>query len=225
MEFLSLLTESGLFTLWSPTFLMAGYLLILISRYRNEANDPQASLKLVLYFFLLMGLGFACDGVVKLLHYLLSGTKTGSAGIKQAIAGLVSGGLVVFVMKYLYLPRSNELAQPRLLRFLTGFVLAIAGIGAVTGLYTFLASLVQNNAWATTSGMMATTIVYGGLTYLALQRFGQMSGWREPPPRAVSIADTRDHHGYGAPPQQGYGGPTQGAAPPHDGNGGGWSGQ
>ena len=63
------------------------------SRKAEGEEDGQIGLKVVLYTLALGALGVALGGVDTLLHYVVSGAKTGTPMIKQGAAELVIGRL------------------------------------------------------------------------------------------------------------------------------------
>jgi len=190
----------------APLLLLLGYFFIRWDcRQADSPNrdDAQVGLKLVLFGLMVVALGVASGGGETLLHYLLSGAKTGTPNLKAGIAGLVAGGLFVFAVLFMFLPRTNNAAYPQASRFTAGTIALLAGATAIVQFSAFADGLIGGRPWADTSGSFAGFVAYGAIAFLALNRLGTMSGWSAavrpmPPPSA------------GYPPGQQGGYPPQG---------------
>jgi hypothetical protein len=205
----------------------------------ENVDDTQVGLKLGLFFLAIIGLGIAVAGLSAFLHYLLSGTKAGTGVLKTGIASVLSGGLFLGAVWFMFLPRTNYSEYPKATRFAVGYVGVICGFVAALSLNLFLVGLFNSAPWAFNSANMANLIVFGGLGVVAISRFGALSGWTATQPRQnfgggggfqqppqgggfpggqppQQQAQGGGFPGGGAPPQ---GGPVGGGAPPAGGGG------
>lgn len=192
-------------------FVAASYFLITLDRQRatsTSKDDTQVGIKLVLFGLMLAGVQIAAGGVDTLLSYLLGGAKGDSGPMKVALASILVGVATVAILAKVLLPRTNSATYKQPERFFTGFVALQFGVMALMGLHGVLTALFTSKAWADTSGHLASTIVSGAIAFLALGRFGSLSGWTAAPPRAA-----------GFPPQAGGGYPPQGGGYPPQGGG------
>jgi hypothetical protein len=214
----------SLLVLGAPFLLVVGYFLLTWDAHREGSPnkyDNQIGLKLVLFFLLLIGLGVAAGGLDTVLYFLLSGTKIGTAKLQAGVAALLAGGVVVFAVQFLLLPRTNFNDYPKATRLATGFVAAAAGMAAVLELAGFLGVIIVGSPGGRlvpAMGSLSSILVFGGLGFLALNRFGTMSGWVAPVKPAPMA-----HPGYpppgGYPPQGGYPPPPAAGYPPPAGGG------
>ncbi len=206
-EFMSV-ASSGIGASLALTFFVGAYFFaVWDSRREGAGDDGQIGLKLVLFTLMISALGIAMGGASTLLHYLLSGAKTGTPAIKAGVAGIASGGLVLVGLVMMMLPRTNSNEHPKLLRLTLGFVAAIAGSAAIAFFGNFVSSMIMGGGtWAGKSGGLASFITFGAVGFLALNKLGSLSGWvaTSAPPQA------------GYPPQQ-SGGMPQGGYPPQQG--------
>jgi hypothetical protein len=218
MSFLPVLPTAG--------FLLAGYTFITIDRRREGSlskDDKQAGLKLVLFALMLVSLMGAAGGVETLLHYILSGAKTGSGALKMSLAVLIASGGAFAIFWLVFLPKTNSKEAPQPERFFLGAVAAMAGGKFIAGLGQLTSMLFLSAPWPFTSQSFAVILVNGGLMFFALARFGSLSGWTTPV-RQVPPANFPPQGG-GYPPQgggyppQGGGYPPQGGGYPQQGGG------
>lgn len=198
-------------------FFVGAYFFAVWDGRRPEAEeDGQIGLKIVLYTLALAALGIAAGGVNTLLHYLVSGAKTGTPAIKSGAAGLVAGGLILAGIMMALLPRTNTQTHPKVLRLTLGFVAAFTGTVAITSFALFVMMMINGGGapWAMKAQPFASFLTYGGLAFVALNKLGGLSGWVSQP-RAMAPQAGVPQQGY--PPQQSGGQPQQGYPPQQQG--------
>jgi hypothetical protein len=225
--------SGGEFSLGAPAFLAFAYFFLVWDSRRADSpnkDDGQIGLKLVLYFFIIIGIGFAAGGIATLLGYLLSGAKVGTSVLKQGLAGILSGVVPIFAVAVVLLPRTNYLQYTRAARLSYGYLAAVGGFVALQSLQRVVSLLIMSDPWASTSGQIAHLLVFGGVAGFALSRLGSLSSWSapvRPAPMAPSQGYPPQGGGYppqGYPPQGypqsyggGYGPPQGGGYPPGGG--------
>ena len=221
------------FFLGAPAFLAAAYFFLVWDARRADSqnkDDGQVGLKVVLYFFIIIGIGFAAGGVATLLNYLLSATKTGTPALKQGLAGLIAGVIPIFAVAIVLLPRTNYRQYTRAGRLAYGYLAAVGGFMSLLSLQGLVGQLIMSTPWAMTSGQLANLIVFAGIGFFSLFRLGSLSGWSAPArPTPMAPGHSQGYpQGGGYPPQgyppqgypQGYGGgygPPQGGGYPPGG--------
>ncbi len=203
-------------TLALSFFVGAYFFAVWDSRREGAEPDGQIGLKLVLYTLIIGALGVAVGGVDTLMHYLVSGAKTKTPGLKAGISGLAAGGLILAGLVMMMLPRTNTSEHPKVLRMTLGYVAAISGSAAIVFFYLFVSSMIMGGGeWIEKSAFLAHCTTYGGVAYLALNKLGGLSGWTAPSRPAPMP------QGGGYPPQggmpQGGGYPPQGGGMPQGG--------
>jgi hypothetical protein len=220
-----LATVSGSsFFLGAPAFLVLAYFFLVWDARKADSpnkDDGQIGLKLVLYFFIIIGVGFAAGGISTLLNYLLSATKTGTPALKSGLAGLIAGVVPIFAVAVVLLPRTNYRSHTKAGRASYGYLAAIGGFMALLSLQGLVTQLIMSAPWAITSGQLANLIVFAGIGFFALFRLGSLSSWSapaRPQPMAPSHSQGYPPQGGGYPPQ-GY--PPQGYPQGYGGGGGG----
>jgi hypothetical protein len=196
-------------------------------------DDNQVGLKIALFSFLIFCVGLAAIGLEGILGYLLAGAKNTPA-IKQGLGNLLSGGALFGATFLLLVPRTNTKDYPQTERYAVGFVAIVGGLWAFASFAGLLDALFLGANWkAVSSAQFAALIVAGALTFVALMRLGQMSGWTAPArmpsappgfPPAGGGGGGYQQPGYpqqqGYPQQGGYqqpGYPPQGGYPPAGG--------
>lgn len=213
------------------TFVAAAYLFITIDRHRGDSpskDDKQVGLKLVLFGLVLAGIHYAAGGVASVLAYILGGAKDGSGPIRATIPSILVGGAVVFVVYKMLLPRTNAAAHRQAERFMLGLVGLEYGVLAILGLHGFLSALFLDYGWNAMSSGIAWAAVYGAVAFLAISRFGALSGWTMPvrpaapgpmqfPPQGQGPQGGNFPQGGGYYPPQGGGYPPQGGGYPPQG--------
>ena len=175
-----------LLVMGAPALLILSYFFITWDKRRDgseNADDNQVGLKLGLFFLALVGLGMAAGGITSFLHYLLSGTKVGSSVMKSGIANILTGLIVLGGVWFVFLPRTNHAAFPRATRYTVGYVAVVSGMLAALSLNGFVDGVFNSAAWRGNAGNLASLLVFGGLAFVALTRFGAICGWTAPPPR------------------------------------------
>ncbi len=229
-------------------FLVGGYFYAVWDQRKADSDskdDGQVGVKVAIIAVIIVGIGIAFGGAQTLLHYLLSGAKTGTPAIKGAIAGLLTGGLVIAVFAFVFMPRTNVRDYPKATRLGAGYVSFIGTVYAIIHLQIFISSLIMGGgSWVGKAGALAGVVVGGALGVGALFKLGGLSGWTAPvrpvaPQPSAGYAQPgmqqqpMQQQGYppqqqggGYPPQQGGGYPPQqgggGGYPPQQGGGGGY---
>jgi len=202
----------------APTFLILAYFFVVWDKRQADspsADDTQIGLKLGLFFLAIIGLGMAVSGASMFLHYLLSGAKTGSFAIKTGIASILSGGIVVGGVWFVFLPRTNYNQYPKATRLTLGYISVVTGLVSAVSLNFFIIGLFNSASWRGNSVNFANLLIFGGLAVVALSRFGALSGWTAPPPRATGFQGGPGGFPQGGAPQGGFpqGGAPQGGFP------------
>jgi hypothetical protein len=189
-----------LLSVGAPTLLVLAYLFTAWERRREGADDSdtQVGLKLVLYTLMVVALGMAASGLSAAAFWLVSGTQAGFDTLKGGLGSIIAGGGVLVALFLLVLPRTNAATETRSSRFFLGYVAAVSGLIAIASIDSLANSLIYWSDWASVAGPLSSVIVYGGLAFLALNRFGVLSGWTAPV-RAPSVAQAA---GYPAGYQQ-----------------------
>ncbi len=202
--------SSGIGASLALTFFVGAYFFAVWDSRREDAgDDSQIGIKVVLFTLMIGALGIAMGGANTLLHYLLSGAKTGTPAIKAGLAGLVAGGIVLAALVLTMLPRTNSSEHTKILRLALGFIAAIAGSAAIIFFADFVRSMIMGGGtWAGKSGGLASFITFGAVGFLALNKLGALSGW------VAAAKPAAPQAGY--PPQQ-SGGMPQGGYPPQGG--------
>jgi len=230
-----LLSSAGglAFLLGAPVFLALAYFFLVWDARRPESpnkDDGQIGLKLVLYFLILVGIGFAAGGLATLLNYVASGTKAGTPALKLGLAGILSGVVPIVAVAGVLLPRTNFRQYTRAARLTYGYLAAVGGLLALMSLQSLVTNLIMSQPWASTSGELAELVVFAAIGLFALVRLGSLSSWSPPPPPQPMAPQGYPPQGGGYPPQgyppqgypQGYGGgygPPQGGGYPPPGGG------
>jgi hypothetical protein len=143
------------------------------------------------------------------LHYALSGAKTGTPMLKRGLAGLIAGVVPIFVVAVVLLPRTNYRQYTKAARMAYGFLAAFGVSIALQSLNTLVDQLIQSADWPSISGGLASLIVFAGLGFFALFRLGALSGWSAPVrPQPMAPSHSQGYPQGGGYPPQGY--PPQG---------------
>jgi hypothetical protein len=219
-------------------FLLLAYFFLVWDARRSDSpnkDDGQIGLKVALYALMIVGIGIAAGGLSTLLHYALSGAKTGSGQLKVGLAHLIGGVVPVFAVAVLFLPRTNYRQYNKAARLAYGFLAAFYVASALGEFDGLVSNLIASSDWpSVTSASAANLIVFGGIGFYSLFRLGALSGWSapaRPTPMAPSHSQGYPQGGgypQGYPPQgypQGYGGgygPPQGGGGYPQGGGGGY---
>jgi hypothetical protein len=207
----------------APTWLIASYFfMVWDSRKEGSASkdDGQMGIKLVALFLLIVGIGIASGGATSLLHYLLSGTKTGTPMLKGSIASIIAGGAAVFGVSVMLLPRTNAKQYPKATRYAAGYLAGIAGAMALWSFNEVLGGLINSVPWVANSGSFARLVVFAAIAVVALGKLGGLSGWSAPARPAFPQGGGMQGGGMQGGGQQGYGGyPPQGGGYPPQGGG------
>lgn len=194
-----------------PFFLAAAYFFAVWDQRKADSDskeDGQVGIKLAILTMILLGITVAAGGAGTLLHYLLSGAKTGTGAIKASIGSLLTGGIVIAVFAFVFLPRTNARDYPKATRLTCGFLAFFAGTAAVLALNSFINALIMGKGggpWVVKSAHLASVVVNAGLGIGALVKLGGLSGWTAP----VRPVAPQPSGGYGQPMQQQMGMPPQ----------------
>ncbi|RMH44008.1 MAG: hypothetical protein D6689_03665, partial [Deltaproteobacteria bacterium] len=213
---------------YAPTLFVAIYLLALWDARRDGsdgAGDRQIGLKAAVHVFALIGVFTAAGGLQEMLGYLLGKFKgdVSSAQIKAGIGHLLAGG-GVFVLVYLFLlPRTNWRERDKVTRLAVGAAVVVLGILAIVSFVEFLGQILSGAEWVLSAQMLAGSVAFGGVAYVALDRLGQMSGWAGRPsapagfPPAGGYDPNAQPQQPGVPPAGGGFPPAGGGYPPAGG--------
>ncbi len=202
-------------------FLAFGYFVLSLDRQRATSpsrDDTQAGLKLVLFALALYGVGTAAGGLQALLGSILGGLKEGSAAIKGTVPSIIVGSVLVVVIVKLLLPRTNATTQKQPERYFLGALAVTFGVFALIQVNALLTGLFNSFPWSANASALAGTLIGGAVLFVAISRFGALSGWTmpvAPPPMAPTPHYPPQGGGY--PPQGGY--PPGGGYPPQGGGG------
>src|SRR5687767_3509180 len=146
--------------------------------------DTQIGIKVALYAFFVVAIGFAAVGLTKVLHYMLSGADTGTGNLKSGLAGLLTGGIVTVMVWKGLLPRTNDAQFPKTARLAYGTLAAMAGVALIAALVQLVQTVLVWPDWVGVAGTVSDTIVLGLLAAFSLLKLGRMSGWVTPQPPA-----------------------------------------
>ncbi len=203
----------------APAFVIFGYwFLVFWDRREDRASkdDKQLGTKLVLWGFILGGIVGILGGADMLVSFVLSGFKGGFAAIKGALAGIVTGVAVAGAFGMLFLPRTNNAANPQIERYAMGLLGLGTGLAAIASLSALINSVFFAKGWRTDiAPNLSHLAVFGAVAGVALLRHGKLSGWTEPVRPAMPQAPA----GGGYPPQAGGGYPPAGGGYPPAGGG------
>jgi len=211
-------------------YLILAYFFLVWDARRSDSpnkDDGQIGLKVALYFFIIIGVSFAAEGLETVLHYALSGAKTGTENLKSGLAALISGVIPIFAVALVFLPRTNYRSYTRAARLAYGYLAALGVFGALLALKGLVTQVIMAATWVGMSGALASLIVSAGIGFFSLFRLGALSGWSAPVrPQPMAPSHSQGYpQGGGYPPQgyppqgypQGYGGGGYG---PQQGGGG-----
>lgn len=223
--------HGALIVAFVPILLLAAYFFSFWDKRSDDsasAGDNQVLLKLTLWGLLLASVAMAASGLQLMLGFLFAGAPKGTSGIiKMGLSMIIAGGGMFALVYFLFLPRSNNKDYPRIEKLAFGYVAGISGIITLSLLLGLLNGLFNSMGWKTYTGWrFGGLAVYGALTFVAMMRFGSMSGWTVPV-RAAPMAGyaqpmqpQQPMQGYPQQPQQpmqGYGQPQGGGYPPQGG--------
>lgn len=207
-------------------YVVFSYFLLTLDRQRANSlskDDTQAGLKIVLFAFTAFGVTMAALGLSQLLGEVLGGLKGGSGVFKFTLPPIIVGALVVVVMLRLLLPRTNAATQKQPERYFLGALGLQFGIMALLSFNQLLQGVFLSAPWSSSAGALAGAIVGGAVLFVAISRFGALSGWTVPerpvaPPPAQYPPQGGGYppQGGGYPPQGGYN-PQGGGYPPQGG--------
>jgi hypothetical protein len=215
----------------APLFVIFGYLYLTFWDRRDDrvANrDRQLGSKLILWGFLIAAVSGLLVGANGLVSYVLSGFKGEASAVKAPLAAIVSNGAVVAVLGLVFLPRTNNAAQPQIERFGLGLLALGAGAVAIMGFTGLVAAVFEGASWREAiAPSLSMVVVFGAGAGFVLLRHGKLSGWSEPvrpaPPAAPPSYPPQGGYpqpgGGGYPPPQGGGYPPQGGGYPPQGGG------
>ncbi|MFT3693519.1 MAG: hypothetical protein QM831_10300 [Kofleriaceae bacterium] len=201
-------------------FVLVSYLLLTLDRGRANSlskDDTQAGIKLVMFAFTLFGIVMAALGLQDLLGEILGGLKGGGSTIKADLPPIIVGALVVVVMLRLLLPRTNASSQKQEERYFLGAIALIFGVSALIAANFLLEGVFNSAAWSGIAKALAMVLVSGGILFVAISRFGALSGWTVPERPMAPPPAQYPPQGGGYPPQGGGYPPQGGGYPPQGG--------
>ncbi len=199
--------------MWGTPFVLAAAYFFLFWERRGDdspnKDDTQVGLKLLVYMMMIFGLALAAGGLTRVLYYLLGGAKP-SIIIKGALGTLITGVAMFAAMYWWFFPRTNAGQYTKIERFAVGWVAGVAGVITILALESLLSGLFTGLAWKPSQNAssmpnaanLAELIVFGGLAFLSLTRFGAMSGWVAPVRQPRLPAGFQQQQGYGQPAMQ-----------------------
>ncbi len=215
-------------------FVGASYFIITLDRTRANSpskDDTQVGIKLVIWAFVIAGVGLAAAGVDGILSFALGGFKGGSLGIRAALAPIIVGAGVVVLFGIVFLSKTNNATQKQPERYALGVMGFAYGIQAIFELTQVINGVFVSASWGDISGGLAGSVVHGAIGFLAILMLGARSGWTGPaPPRMPMPGPPPQNYppgypqGGGYPPPQGGGyNPPGGGYNPQGGQGGGYN--
>ena len=199
-------------------FVGASYFIITLDRTRANSpskDDTQVGIKLVIWAFIIAGVGLAAAGVDGILSFALGGFKGGSMGIRAALAPIIVGAGVVVLFGIVFLGKTNNATQKQPERYALGVMGFAYGIQAIFELTQVINGVFVSASWGDISGGLAGGLVHGAIGFLAILMLGARSGWTGPAPPRMPMPGQQPPQNY---PPQGY--PPQGGYPPPQGGGG-----
>lgn len=213
-------------------FVLGGYVLLVFMSFfdrregRPGKTDLQYGTKLVLWGFILAGVTLVIIGANALISYILTGFKGGFSPIKGVVASLVTGVVVAGGFGMLFLPRTNNTAEPQVERWAMGVLGLVTGLLAIFSLHTLITAVFMGAGWRTDiAPALSGLAVFGAAGGFAVMRHGSLSGWTAPVkpqmPPGMPGAGGYPQQGGGYPPQGGGGYPPAGGGgyPPQGGGG------
>jgi hypothetical protein len=133
---------------------------------------------------------------------------------------IVVGALTFVVVTKALLPRTNAATQKQPERYFLGALAVQFGIMALADVNQLLEGVFTSSPWGANAMYLAGTIIGGAILFVAVSRFGAISGWTQPvaaPPMAPPPQYPPQGGGY--PPQGGGYPPPGGGYPPQGGGG------
>lgn len=185
----------------------ASYLVVTLDRSRPTSpskDDTQVGIKLIIWAFVIAGLGFAAGGVDAILSYALGGFRGGSLPLRAALGPLVVGAGITVVFGIVLLGKTNNATHKQPERYALGVIGLYFGILALVEITQVISAVFVAASWGEISSGFAGSLVHGALGILAIVMLGGRSGWTGPTPPRL--------------PNQGYPPPQQGGYPPPQGN-------
>jgi len=206
--------HGALIAAFIPFLLLFGYFFVFWEKRGGEGesvDDNQVLLKLALWGLILAAVGMAASGLQLMLAFLFAGAPKGTSGIiKMGLSMIIAGGGFFALVWFVFLPKTNNNEHNRIEKLVFGYIAGIAGLITLGLLFGVLDGLFNGKNWKHYTGWrLGGLAVYGALCYLAMMRFGSLSGWVTPVRAAPMGGYAPPQQGYGQPPQQGYGGQPQ----------------
>ncbi len=207
-------------------YIGASYFIITLDRTRANSpskDDTQVGIKLVIWAFVIAGLGEAAAGIDSILSFVLGGFRGGSLMLRAALGPVVVGAGVVVVFGIVFLGKTNNATQKQPERYALGMIGFLGFSIALLQLTMVIRGVFVSASWNDISGGISGGIVFGGIGFMAILMLGSRSGWSGPaPPRMPMPGQAPPGYppqGGGYPPQQGGGYPPQGGGYPPQGGG------
>ncbi len=199
-------------------FIGASYFIITIDRTRANSpskDDTQVGIKLVIWAFIIAGVGFAAAGLDSIMSFALGGFKGGSMMIRGALAPIIVGAGTVVMFGLLLLPKTNNGTMKQPERYAFGLMGFAYGIQALFELTQVINGVFVSASWGDISSGLSGGVIHGAIGFLAIIMLGAKSGWSGPAPPQRMM---QQMPGQGGQPPGGY--PPQGGGYPPQGGGG-----
>ncbi len=207
-------------------FIGASYFIITLDRTRANSpskDDTQVGIKLVIWAFIIAGVGLAAGGVDMILSFALGGFKGGSMMIRAALGPIIVGAGVVVLFGVVFLAKTNNATAKQPERYALGLMGFAYGIQALFEFTQVIGGVFVSASWADISGGLAGGVIHGAIGFMAILMLGARSGWSGPAPPRLPMPGQAPPQGGGYPPQgyppQGGGYPPQGGGYPPQGGG------
>jgi len=200
------------------TFIGASYFIITIDRTRENSpskEDTQVGIKLVLWAFIIAGIGLAAAGLNSILSFALGGFKGGSMMIRAALAPIVVGAGTVVMFGLVLLPKTNNATMKQPERYAFGVIGFVYGIQALFELTQVINGVFVSASWGQISSGLSGGVIHGAIGFMAIIMLGSKSGWAGPAPPQRMMQQLPGQQ----PPPQGGGYPPQGGGYPPQGGG------
>jgi hypothetical protein len=200
-------------------FIGASYFIITLDRQRANSpskDDTQVGIKLVIWAFIIAGVGLAAAGVDSLLSFALGGFKGGSMMIRAALAPIIVGAGTVVLFGLVFLGKTNNATMKQPERYALGLMGFTYGIQALFELTQVINGVFVSASWGDISGGLAGGVIHGAIGFVAILMLGAKSGWTGPAPPQRMM---QNMPGQGGAPPQGGGYPPQGGGYPPQGGG------
>ncbi len=201
-------------------FIGASYFVITLDRQRANSpskDDTQVGIKLVIWAFIIAGVGLAAAGVDSILGFALGGFKGGSMAIRAALAPIIVGAGTVVVFGLIFLGKTNNATMKQPERYALGLMGFAYGIQALFELTQVINGVFVSASWEAIASGLSGGVIHGAIGFMAILMLGAKSGWSGPAPPQRMMQQMPGQGGQ--PPPQGGGYPPQGGGYPPQGGG------